>query len=58
MRDLLDPEPRARRHRHVERPFLCRRQCASTDEVAEVAKPLGKWGGVYTAHMRDEAKTS
>jgi N-acyl-D-amino-acid deacylase len=27
---------------------------ASTDEVAEVAKPLGKWGGVYTAHMRDE----
>src|SRR5215470_15517686 len=27
---------------------------ASTDEVAEVAQPLGKWGGVYTAHMRDE----
>ena len=27
---------------------------ASTDEVAEVAAPLGKWGGVYTAHMRDE----
>ncbi|WP_421999138.1 N-acyl-D-amino-acid deacylase family protein [Reyranella sp.] len=27
---------------------------ASTDEVAEVAMPLGKWGGVYTAHMRDE----
>jgi N-acyl-D-amino-acid deacylase len=27
---------------------------ASTDEVAEVAKPLGKWAGVYTAHMRDE----
>src|SRR5436190_7826801 len=27
---------------------------ASTDEVAEVAEPLGKWGGVYTAHMRDE----
>jgi N-acyl-D-amino-acid deacylase len=27
---------------------------ASTDEVAEVARPLGKWGGVYTAHMRDE----
>ena len=27
---------------------------ASTDEVVEVATPLGKWGGVYTAHMRDE----
>src|SRR5258708_13427001 len=27
---------------------------ASTDEVAEVAAPLGKWRGVYTAHMRDE----
>ena len=27
---------------------------APTDEVAEVGKPLGKWGGVYTAHMRDE----
>jgi N-acyl-D-amino-acid deacylase len=28
---------------------------ATTDEVAELAKPLGKWGGVYTAHMRDES---
>jgi N-acyl-D-amino-acid deacylase len=27
---------------------------ASTDEVAQVARPLGRWGGVYTAHMRDE----
>jgi N-acyl-D-amino-acid deacylase len=27
---------------------------ASTDEVAEVAAPLGEWHGVYTAHMRDE----
>ena len=27
---------------------------ASTDEVAEIAQPLGKWKGVYTAHMRDE----
>ena len=27
---------------------------ATTDEVAEVAMPLGKHGGVYTAHMRDE----
>lgn len=29
---------------------------ASTDEVAEVAMPLGKWGGIYTAHMRDESE--
>jgi N-acyl-D-amino-acid deacylase len=27
---------------------------ATTDEVAEVAQPLGRWGGVYAAHMRDE----
>lgn len=27
---------------------------ATTDEVAEVAAPLGKWHGIYTAHMRDE----
>jgi N-acyl-D-amino-acid deacylase len=27
---------------------------ATTDEVAELARPLGRWGGVYTAHMRDE----
>jgi N-acyl-D-amino-acid deacylase len=29
---------------------------ATTDEVAEVAMPLGKWGAVYTAHMRDESE--
>src|SRR5262249_47257498 len=29
---------------------------ATTDEVAEVARPLGKWGAVYTAHMRDESE--
>jgi N-acyl-D-amino-acid deacylase len=34
--------------------FYAIANAASTDEVAEVAKPLGKWGGVYTAHMRDE----
>ena len=34
--------------------FYAVANAASTDEVAEVAKPLGKWGGVYTAHMRDE----
>jgi N-acyl-D-amino-acid deacylase len=28
---------------------------ATTDEVARVAEPLGRWGGIYTAHMRDEA---
>ncbi|MBM3644826.1 MAG: D-aminoacylase [Alphaproteobacteria bacterium] len=30
-------------------------RAATTDEVAETALPLGKWGGLYTAHMRDEA---
>lgn len=29
---------------------------ATTDEVARVAEPLGRWGGVYTAHMRNEAE--
>ena len=29
---------------------------ATTDEVAEVAQPLGKWDAVYTAHMRDESE--
>lgn len=27
---------------------------ATTDEVAEIARPLGARGGIYTAHMRDE----
>lgn len=27
---------------------------ATTDELAEVARPLGARGGIYTAHMRDE----
>jgi N-acyl-D-amino-acid deacylase len=27
---------------------------ATADEVARVAEPLGRWGGLYTAHMRDE----
>lgn len=30
---------------------------ATTDEVATVAEPLGRWGAVYTAHMRDEGET-
>jgi N-acyl-D-amino-acid deacylase len=34
--------------------FYAVSSAASTDEVAEVAKPLGKWKAVYTAHMRDE----
>ena len=34
--------------------FYAVSSAASTAEVAEVAQPLGKWGGVYTAHMRDE----
>jgi N-acyl-D-amino-acid deacylase len=29
---------------------------ATTDEVAEVAQPLGKWDAIYTAHMRDETE--
>jgi N-acyl-D-amino-acid deacylase len=28
---------------------------ASTDEVAEIARPLGRHKAVYTAHMRDES---
>jgi len=28
---------------------------ATTDEVAEVAVPLARHGGIYTTHMRDEA---
>jgi N-acyl-D-amino-acid deacylase len=34
--------------------FYAVSSAASTDEVAEVAQPLGKWKAVYTAHMRDE----
>jgi N-acyl-D-amino-acid deacylase len=34
--------------------FYAVSSAASTDEVAEVAAPLGRWGGIYTAHMRDE----
>ena len=29
---------------------------ATTDEVARVAEPLGRLGGVYTAHMRHESE--
>ena len=36
--------------------FYAVANAASTDEVAEVAKPLGKWGGVYTAHMEHLAR--
>jgi N-acyl-D-amino-acid deacylase len=34
--------------------FYAVSSAAPTDEVAEVAQPLGKYGAVYTAHMRDE----
>ncbi len=30
-------------------------KAATTDEVARVAAPLGRHGGIYTAHMRDES---
>lgn len=34
--------------------FYAVSNAASTDEVVQVGEPLGRWGGVYTAHMRDE----
>ena len=49
------PEPRAGRDRHVERPVLCRVQrTPRPTRWPRSPQPLGKWGGVYTAHMRDE----
>jgi N-acyl-D-amino-acid deacylase len=36
--------------------FYATASAAPTDEVAEIARPLGRWGGVYTAHMRDEGE--
>ena len=29
---------------------------ATTEEVESIAEPLGRYGGVYTAHMRDEGE--
>lgn len=54
MRDLLDQSLEQGAIGMSSGLFYPPAMAASTDEVAEVARPLGKWGGVYTAHMRDE----
>jgi N-acyl-D-amino-acid deacylase len=54
MRDLLDRSLEQGAIGMSSGLFYPPAMAASTDEVAEVAKPLGKWGGIYTAHMRDE----
>ena len=54
MRDLLDQSLEQGAIGLSSGLFYPPAMAASTDEVAEIAKPLGKWGGVYTAHMRDE----
>jgi N-acyl-D-amino-acid deacylase len=54
MRDLLDQSLEQGAIGMSSGLFYPPAMAASTDEVAEVAAPLGKWGGVYTAHMRDE----
>ena len=56
MRDLLDQSLEQGAIGMSSGLFYAVANGASTDEVAEVAKPLGKWGGVYTAHMRDEGE--
>jgi len=54
MRDLLDQSLEQGAIGMSSGLFYPPAMAATTDEVAEVARPLGKWGGVYTAHMRDE----
>ncbi len=54
MRDLLDQSLEQGAIGMSSGLFYPPAMAATTDEVAEIAKPLGKWGGVYTAHMRDE----
>ena len=56
MRDLLDQSLEQGAIGMSSGLFYAVANGASTDEVAEVAKPLGKWGVVYTAHMRDEGE--
>jgi N-acyl-D-amino-acid deacylase len=55
MRDLLDTSLEDGAIGMSSGLFYAPAAAATTDEVAEVAKPLGRWGGVYTSHMRDEA---
>ncbi len=54
MRDMLDQSLEQGAIGLSSGLFYAAANAATTDEVAEVAKPLGKWGGLYTAHMRDE----
>ena len=54
MRDLLDQSLEQGAIGMSSGLFYAVSSHASTDEVVEVATPLGRWGGVYTAHMRDE----
>src|SRR6266404_4163001 len=56
MRDLLDQSLEQGAIGMSSGLFYAVANAASTDEVAEIAKPLGRWGGVYTAHMRDESE--
>lgn len=56
MRDLLDQSLEQGAIGMSSGLFYPPAMAATTDEVAEVAAPLGKWGGVYTAHMRDEGE--
>jgi len=55
MRDLLDRSLAEGAIGMSSGLFYAPAAAATTDEVAEVAAPLGRWGGIYTAHMRDEA---
>jgi N-acyl-D-amino-acid deacylase len=55
MRDLLDQSLGEGAIGLSSGLFYAPAAAATTDEVAEVAAPLGRWGGIYTAHMRDEA---
>lgn len=54
MRDLLDESLEQGAIGLSSGLFYPPAMAASTDEVAEVAAPLGKHQGIYTAHMRDE----
>lgn len=56
MRDLLDQSLEQGAIGMSSGLFYPVAMAATTDEVAEIAKPLGKWGGIYTAHMRDESE--
>jgi N-acyl-D-amino-acid deacylase len=54
MRDLLDQSLEQGAIGMSSGLFYPPAMAATTDEVAEIARPLGARGGIYTAHMRDE----